>query len=504
MLFVSDQGEPVDQKTVSQKNDPSLSPVGPYGHGSGGLFNIPETNDGIFSAFIMPLGGAMSAIPVLSSDPTGGADVGTEFGGFDAEFDSLITGITEGALDDFSNQPTTECADYPEGGLMKVCTIINTRGRYGAKIREVNIERAGQRETRIDPTWLQVINNNPALQDIMAAPANTPSIAGTLVNELARRMYETSVSFSRMLAPRVWTGTPANNSGQRRDIVGLDLHINENNKYDYRQSALCAAANSVVRDYNFADVDETSTHLVEQLEELEYQAVEWNGGRMGLAPISGWIFMRPEMWRRVSAVWPVKRLYDSLREMAAYTNGRLMVDGMTAYNERDAIRSSQTLQLNGRTYQVILDDAMPQDTPHTNATLQPGEYASDIVFVPSTVMGGLPVTFWQYFRHDNLNSEALSNIAGGGMTFTSDNGLFRWYVNFKNGCIEMQFKMNPQLKCKTPMVAWRLSNVKVSPVEHQRSWEPDSDYFLDGGVTNTDDLTQQYYSSWNPTTPGNI
>lgn len=512
-LFLDEDNNtvPTDQKLLGQpttmvggKNDPSLSPSPPYGHGSGGLFNIPETNDGVFSAFISTLAGAVGSIPVIQTDPTGGPDVGEEFGGYDAEFDSMITGITAGALDDFANQPTTECNDYPEGGLMKVCTIVNTRGRFGAKIRELSVERAGQLSSRLDPTWLRIINQSPGLAAFLEVPSNVPSIGATLVNELARRMYETSMSFSRMFAPRVWIGTPANNNGQRRDIVGLDIHINENNKRDYRQNALCTAANSVVRNFGFNDVDAAPKYLVEQMEECEYQAVEWNGGRMGLGPIDGFVYMRPEMWRRVSAIWPVQKLFDGLREMAHFTQGRVMVDGMTMFNERNSMRANPAIQLNGRTYGVKLDDTMPQLTPNTNANLSPGQYASDIVFVPMTVMGGLPVTFWQYFRHANANAEALASIVGGGFTFTTDNGMFRWYVNFKNGCINLNFKFNPQLKVKTPMVAWRLTNVKVSPVSHQRSWDPSSAYFADGGVTNTDNLNEQYYSSWGGNTPSNI
>jgi hypothetical protein len=503
-MFIDQNGAVVPgSKAQGQKNDPAATAgVGPYGHGAGGLFNIPETNDGVFSAFIQPMG-ALAKIPVLTSDPFGPPDVGSEFGGYDAEFDSLITGVTEGALEDFANQPTAECDDYPVGGLMKVCTTVNTRGRFGAGIRPLNLERAGQRESRVDPNWLRVINQSPGLQGLFDVPGNTPSLGGTLVNELSRRMYETAVSFNRMFAPRVWTGTPANNSGQRRDIVGLDVHINTGNKVDYRTSAVCTAANSVVRDFAFNDVDAADRYLIEQIEDAEYNAVEWNGGRMGLGQISGLIFMRPELWRRVAAIWPVQRVFDGLREMENFSSGRIMLDGNALVSARDELRNNPKMVINGRTYEVCLDDTMPQDTPNTRSELSPGQYSSDIVFVPMTVMGGAQVTFWNYFRQNNANSEAIASIPGGGFTFTTDNGLFRWYVNFRNGCLEMNFKFQPQLKLKTPMVAWRLNNVAVTPVSHPRDWDPNSDYFANGGNTNSP-VENQYYSSWSPTTPASI
>jgi len=167
------------------------------------------------------------------------------------------------------------------------------------------------------------------------------------------------------------------------------------------------------------------------------------------------------------------------------------------------MRDSKIIPLNGRNYLVVLDDTMPQDTPNQTTQLLPGQYASDIVFVPMTVMGSLPVTFINYFNQSAGQQEDIARMAGGFTTFTSDNGLFRWYINFDKGCLKLNFKWEPRLKCKTPMVGWRLTNVAVQPLLHQRSFDPNSPYHLNGGVT-TSPAGGQYYSSWNPTTPGNI
>lgn len=503
MNFVDGINSPVSDKQYArltgEKNDPPGNPVGPYLHGSGGLFNIPQTADGMLQTIQVPLKGALGTIPNLMRDPIQ-PDLPSEYGGRDSEFQTIITGVTEGALSDFGNQPTTVCNDFPVGGLMKVCTQINTRARFGFGVREVEIGRAGRLKDRIDPTALRLLNNVPAFNNLFSVPSNTPSGAAVIVNEFASRLYESMVDYVRLIAPRVWTGSPANNSGERRDWVGLDIHINAGNKIDAFSSAVCTAADSVVLDFGLDDVEGSGRDIVEYLEEAEYQAVEWNGSIYGLDPISGWIFMRPEVWRKVSEVWPIRQFQEALNQMAIFTSGRVNVDGMSALRQRQEFRSSMMLPLNGRNYLVVLDDSMPQEDVTNNGGLLAGEYASDIVFVPATVLGGMPVTYFTNFNHGNDNAQTIETLAGNS-TFTTDAGLFRWFVDFTKGCLRVNGKMNPQLKSLATMVAWRVNNVKVVPLMHTRSYKPTSPYHHDGGVT-TSPTDETFYSSWNPTTPG--
>lgn len=493
----------IEVEKSGRKHTASGTPIGPYLHGAGGTFNIPQSSDGIFSSVILPMPGALETIPVLARDPMQ-PEIPSEWGGREAEFDTLLSGVTEGALDDFGNQPTSECAEYPVGGLMKVCTILNTMGQWGGQTREVNLEKAGQLKDVLDPTSQQLLNMGGPLAELFAVPSGTPTGGAVIVNELSSRLWESMVSFVRMTGERVWIGTPANNSGERRDIIGLDIHINENNKFDAFQQAQCVSANSVVLDFDYDVVGDAGTKdIVEFIEEAEFQAVEWNGRRLGLWPISGLIYMRPETWRRVAQVWPIRQYWQAFNEIQNFTNARVMVNATDAQAQRREIMESHVLPINGRNYLVVEDDTMPYETPNQTARLQPGEYASDIVFVPFTVMGALPVTFFNYFRQNNGNSETIAKLVGGNMTFTSDNGLFRWYIKFNNGCMELAWKWRPRLKCKTPMVGWRVTNVAVRPLLRQRDWDPQSPYHADGGVI-TSPTIEQFYSSWNPTTPGNL
>lgn len=485
-----------------QKNDPNLNPIGPYSHGPNGLFNVPEGSDGVIAAFILPNQGALGTIPIVQTDPYDGDTNNGQFGAEDSLLDSIITGITSGALDTFTNQPTTDCADGPVGGLTKLCNIVNPLGRIRVGVREVSTYRAGRRESLSDRIT-QRLMNTPVMQQFIGTPSTTPSLAQSMANEISKRIFESVVSLQRMFAPRVWIGSPANNSGERRDIVGLDIHINAGNKVDYRTSAVCTAADSVIQNFDYELVDGGGRDIVEYIEMAEYSAVEWNGGRMGLSPIAGYIYMRPEMWREVSAAWPVRQYQSALNAMnffGANTEGRVVVAAPNALQDRDTFRANHLLPINGRNYMVVEDENMSVDTPNQTTRLQPGQYASDIVFVPITVRGGLPATYWQYYNHNNTQSDATIRVlSDGSMTFTTDNGMIRWYVNFKNGCLNMTWEFSPRLRCRTPMVGWRITNVTVQPTLMPRSSDPASDYFADGGVT--EQPANTFYTPWSPTTP---
>lgn len=480
------------------KNDPPGSPVGPYGHGQNGLFNIRGTNDEIFSAMMLPVAGALANIPVYKRDPAALDQTGNgQFSGVDADIDTILTGVTAGGLDDFDNQPTGDCADGPEGGLMKLCSILNPMSRFRASTREVSMVRAGRRADRLDPVTLRLMNF-PVMQEFLGAPNNVPSMSNAIANEVARRMVESAVSFARMIAPRVWIGSPANNSGERKDLVGLNTHINAGNKIDMTSMAVCTAANSDVKNFGYNKVGGPNKDIVRYIEMCD-RYVSWNAVQMGLGPFTGKIFMRPEMWWEITEVWPIRQFQFALVQMAQFAGGSVSVDGMSAQRMRNEFRDQKVLPVNGKLIPVVEDDTMPFETPHNVESLIPGQYASSIVFVPMTVMGGIPVTYFTYGDHNNENELTIQRLAGGDLTFTTDDGLYRWYVNFKNGCLKLNWETSPKLKCRTPMLGWRIDNVVAEPLQALRSWDPDSDYFANGGVT--EQPAQKYYTSWSPDTP---
>ncbi len=483
---------------VGQKNDPAGTDVAPYLHGPAGLLNRRDIESPLISAIMTPIGGVLDAIPVYNA----GAASGNEFGGEDAVFDTLVTGVTSGAADLFANQPTTECADGPVGGLLKLCKILNTFGRYRIGVREVSLTRAGRRAAITDPVGMRVLNS-PALQGIFGVAGNTPSLQNAIANEWASRLFESAVSFRRMFSQRAWIGSPANNSGQRRDIVGLDVHINQNNKIDADQGAICTAANSDIKNFGSSQVagNAFNRDIVAYIEMAMDFALH-NADYMGLSPMDGIIVMRPELWREICNVWPVRQYQAALNQIAQFSaGGRVMVNATDAQTTRNEMLTTRLLPIKGRNWRVVLDDGISELDVTNNAALAAGQYSSDIYFVPLTVMGGYPVTFFEYFNHANEQETVLQQIAGQ-LTFTTDGGLFRWYINFKNGCLNATYEFSPRLRVRAPQLAWRIQNVAYQPLQHFRSPYPASTYFSDGGVSQGDPAGS-FYAEWSTTVPTN-
>jgi len=483
------QGETPGQ-AVATKNDPPLAPIGPYSHGPNGLFNRRDRDNPVFSAMMTPQMGVADALPVFN----GSRFLDEAFGGTDAAFESLITGMTAGALDDFANQPTTPCADGPTGGLMKFCSLVNTFGHYKMSTREVEINRAGRVADRVDAFAVQVANQFPT--GLFASPTPTPSLQNAVNTELAMRIWEMVMSFQRMIAPRVFTGSPVNNVGEAKDIVGLDIHINTGNKVDSQFGTVCTAANSDVKNFNSGIIDSTTAQNIMAYIEMADAFVTHKARRQGLGDPEYIIAMRPELWQVITEVIPVQKYEKIIAMINRVTNGRAVVDSQGVYNERNAIRASMMIPVNNRFIRVVIDDTIAE----TNIGKVAGTpaYISTIYGIPLTVLGGYPVTFWEYFDHGNNQAMAIQAMASM-LTWVTDGGQFRWTSEFSKGCLKLNAVFDPRLRMRTPQIAWRINNVGYAPLQHFSSWDPNSAYFVDGGQTQGSN--ERYYSAWSPTSP---
>ena len=494
----------------AQKNDPTGTPVTPYNHGDNGIFYLPYSNNQIVSTLVMPRGGIIDVLPVLGSDPYDDLNTGNMFGSRTYDFSTVMTGLTEGDIEDFANQPTGECAVGPNGGLVKLCTQINTMAHYRGSIREVALFRAGQSLNRLDEMTHRLINNASALEQFFGLPDNMPAENAIIASEMQRRLFEVLVSFRRFFSRRVWNGSPANNNGEARDILGLTTQYNDG-KVDAFSGAACPAADTAVYDFAYNMVDGSGNDIVRYLEVAEYQN-RINADRMGLGPVEGVLVMREALWYEITSVMPVKQYQEvlaALSDQPNSTGARMMIDATGAQSDRDRFRQSMMLPLNGRLFRVVLDDGIPELNNTTSGSLGLNQFASDVFFIPLTVMGGMPATFFQYFDHDNQQAQGiLQSVTPNVFTFTSDGGSFRWHLNYQNGCLGMNFQFAPWLKAKFPMVGWRIQNVGYEPslAIRARSPYPDSDYFVNGGNVATSGQPQgvTVYPMWDPNTATQI
>jgi len=475
---------------AAQKNDPPLAPVGPYLHGPNGLFNRRDRENPIISAVMGPMGGVANAIPVFN----GARNLDDNFGGTDFAFDSLITGQTAGALDDFANQPTQPCADGPVAGLLKFCTIVNTYGNYRMSTREVQISRAGRVNDMVDAMTVQVANNMP--DGVFGSFSGSPSLQNAVSNELASRIWEMSLGLKRMFYPRVFIGSPANNVGEAKDIVGLDILINAGNKRDASNNTVCTAADSDVKSFGSNVVGASGGKDIMRYIEQCDRFVTWRADRQGLGTPEYAIAMRPGLYQELAQIVPVQKYQQVIAVVNSVANGRATVNMNDVYNERNSMLQVPQLPVNGRMIPVVLDDTIAETG--SNVAGVP-TYVSTIYGIPLTVLGGLPCTFWEYFNHDNAQARGIQGAGPDRLTWTTDGGMFRWFSDASKGCLKLNVEFSPRLRMRCTQLAWRIDSVAYQPLQHLTSWDPTSSYFVNGGVTQGD--SDKYYSSWSTSTP---
>lgn len=478
-----------------QRHDPVGSPVTPYIHGDGGLFNLQGTDNKVISAIVGPMSGLMGALPVVNGE------FGTapnSYGGLDPDATIAITGVTSGAADSFANQPTTDCAEGPVGGLPKAGVYTNQFGRYRFSTREVSMYRAGRLASPCEPLTLQLMNQ-PNMFSGIGLPSNVPSLENAIYNEIASRIYESVMSGARMFSQRLWIGSPSNNNGEARDIWGLESQINTGTHIDRTSSAVLRALDPDVKLFNYDMIGGSGRDIVEYIEEAD-NYVTFNAESMGLDEYTYWLVLRPQAFRQATAVWPLRESFMAIRTLTNLggSHSNINFDAASVTAQRNQMRRERWLPINGKQVPVILDTTIPEKNVKTASQLKAGQYASDIYGIPKTVRGNMPVTFWKYFNHDNGQAAAIAKFAGTN-TFTTDAGVFRWYVSFKNGCLTLTWEFSPKLVCLAPQLAFRITNVGYEPLQHERDAYPDSDYFFNGGNTNTP--TQKFYTGWSPTTP---
>lgn len=480
------------QLQIGFKHDASGTPVGPYGHGQGGLFSQPGQDMRVFGAMLQPLPGLLNELPVLYTDPIDGG-----FGGYLNEFFTTITGVTA-ANDATANQPTTECGPFPAAGLMKVCTLVSPLGRYGGHVDELNLEKVGLLLNPADPTNLQLVNRFST----GVGPALPGGYGDILTNEFTRRAFTSVHAFQLRMSRLIWSSNPVNTAASNgyKETMGLDLQINSGNKRDAYTSNLCTAMDSQIYNNDYALITGT-TDIVSRLDSMYFQ-LNWIARQSGLDPVEWAIVMRPELFDELSKVWPIK-YYQELVASVATTNqnvARFEFGSETAVL-RDEMRrvGSEFLPIRGRRVRVILDTGITEQNVTTTGRLVAGQYASDIYFVPLTVVGGVPVLYIEPFRMDNPLTEAVVREGRVLNTWTSDGGMFRWYVLQTRNCISWDYVTMFRLVLRTPQLAGRITNVSYQPYTHLNSAYPDSNYFVNGGRTNSP--VASYYAQWSGATP---
>ena len=445
-------GELQGVKTKAAGTAPTAQP----GHGSGGLFSHPALERPLFSAFVLPNRGLASVLPARP-----------------ARTENPLFGLVTGVTDTTGSEPTGPCDDPPYAGLMKLCMHQFVFGRLSRMSRVFELDSFGKMKDRGDHLDLQLLNA-PMITNAPTMPGVSDPGA-TVSNDIAKGLFELAVAWSRDFARLIYTGTPTNNTWQSgyKEFYGLDTLINTGYR-DAVTSTACAAADSLVRSFGDVQVQADTNRMVNTITGI-YHYLKNLAEETNLAPVEWAIVMRPELFYIITAYWPCS--YLSYRCTLA-DGSSSVVDSGDAIAMRDAMRAGQYLMIDGERVNVVLDNAVAE----TNVGA--GVYESQIYFVPLTVLGGTPVTYWEYFDYSTPNGlmAAAQAFAPAGSYTISDNGRFAWHMKPpSNWCVQLVAKTEPRLLLLTPFIAARLTDVRYTPYVHERDWDPDGTYFVNGG-----------------------
>ncbi|TRO53302.1 hypothetical protein E2P63_02515 [Candidatus Bathyarchaeota archaeon] len=435
-------------------------------HGLDGLWSTTTERD-VITAHIRSMGMA-SQIPLLPS-----VDEDPRFG--------ILTGYT----DVNGTEPTAACQDAPSA-FVKGCTATARFGMLRRDTNEIEINKVMLKRNRGDFTDLMLRGQVLGLSGMSPQGLDEAGILNIVTKS---EMVTAAIAGERELVRQFWQGA----WGTGTEFPGLDAQI-ATGHVDAETNVACPAVDSDVKDFAYDDVAGGGRSIVEYLSMLEWY-LYFNAQRMGLLPMSAAIVMRPELWQVLTEVWPCQYNTNKCASSVLGTASRVVIDGRENIAQRDSMRSGMTIEINGRSYPVIIDDGIYEANSTNDANLTPGQYASTIYFVPLTITGNFPVLYREYVDYRNAFVGANAAFLNGREDFWSDDGVYLWSFQEQLYCYKLALKTEQRIILRTPQLAGKIQNVMYEPLQHLRSSDATSPYFADGGLSlrNTDD---SFYAVW--------
>jgi len=439
--------------------------------GNTGLFTTQGLESDIITAYVRPKG-LMGEIP-----------------SFDSVLEQPVFGTITGVQDDNATAVNNPCDDAPSGYL-KGCNITAQFGRLQFDTQEMEFDKIFLQLNSGVNTELRLRGRLLGMNEDMGN-LNEEDVLNIVIGaEMVKvgMLMQRGTSTQMGLVQQVWQGAIGNNSagGGYKNFPGLDVQITTGH-VDFSTGTTCPAIDSDVKDFNYQLVSAVNANNVPlitwYLSTLEFY-LKHNATRMGLDPVEWVVGMRPELWDELTQYWPIA--YNTNRGaevLANATNVRLNLDASVMVEQRDRMRETMMIAINGRMYRVITDDGINEATNINNANVGLGQYASSIYMVPLSISGGFPTT---YFEHiDYRRGATLAGVSRlmGKEDFWTDRGMYSWAIENQKWCFKLSAKTERRIVLRTPQLAGRIDNVLYEPLQHLRSSFDGSPYLANGGVS---------------------
>lgn len=471
-VFASALAYALKQGLAEGKKGPIGTPTTNWPHGAGGFFGVCGLEEGVISTRMTPRGisAVLPVVPTVDETP----------------LFPYLTGITESG-----DEPSGPC-DQCIAGTSQSCIQTAQFGRVCRESKEIDLNRTIKRLNRGEFD-LRLLN------DILggADPLLPANLSSDQILQFATMLalLEVGSLLQQATTPMVWQGNPANNVGTGyMEFPGFDILI-ATGKVDALTNTACPALDPDIKDFGCDEVCGDGRDIVTYMSMMEANLYH-RADRMMLNPVDWVVVMRPELWYVLSECWPCS--YFTYRCQSSATSNvvpNLEASRMTEI--RDEMRAGMFIMINGRRYSVITDDGIfEQSSGIGDCDLNPGQYASDIYFIPLTARGAMiQGTYLQHVDYRQTAREAAAAKMSQ-RVWVTDEGRFHWVLDSISWCYVIKGKIEPRVILRLPQLSGRITDVMYEPLQHFRTADQDSDYFVKGGVPHRS--APSFYSEWNP------
>ena len=448
--------------------NPANGPAGPYG-----LFTTPGLMPDIPSTYIAPEG--FENFLESQGHVRVNADMSPVFG--------ILTGMTAST----GEEPTQPCDENVRvAGNMKFCQQVWPYGELTMKSQVMRLDNAGELVNRGQSLDLRLINN-PFASDT-ASQIGQVQPAEIFRSTVAKTLLELATGFKHDYANLIWNGNPANTTGSSGGYIewyGLNRIINTGYQ-DAITSARCQAADSLVHDFGDAIVQNNAASAVRWFIEV-YRDRNLLAQQIRMTGVQWAWVMRRQLFLALTDVWPCA--YNTFRCYNAAPNAATTVismDGAQQNAMRESMRAGNYLLIDGVAVPVIIDNTL-DEINHAN-----GNFSSNAYLIPLRANGmtetGGQLTYIEYFDYRNQYGMAGElqrlGLNMSGIFKVSPDGRFVTMIPSPTAfCVNIMMRTRKRIIVRTPFLAARIDNLQYNVYQHERDYNRDSSFYVNGGNT---------------------
>lgn len=363
--------------------------------------------------------------------------------------------------------PEEPCDPAQPVGNIGACFMETRKGRMSHRTNTLELDRIIQKYCEGLTDDLFVVGDTRGVSSLM--PANANQNISLMAQAAVRRQFQlVGRALQRKTLRQFWSGDPDNaavNTNAERQFWGMENLIADD--YDTKAWVTgtdCARLNSDIKDFEDTCIGAANAtsgvglyYYMQELEDTLTQKASYHGHTN-----VEWVYvMHPTSWSSIVKYLPCEMLSGNCAQpLVGNTplagNVQLNINDMGIATVRQQLQQSMRIDVNGRSYRVILDDSMPVTRAGTAPNVT---HTSDIYFIPLTV-DGQRVLFWDVADYRAV-ARALQPLPGGlgAMRGWHEGGMFLSVVDQENYCFFVTTKMEGGLVMLAPHLAGRINNV---------------------------------------------